>query len=285
MTKYTVQSGDTLGKIAQKFLGNSSKYMEIANANNLSNPNAIHVGQVLEIPGTEPLPSTETAVAAPVFEASSESVSEGVKLTASILFEIMKGAREANIERYLNALNNVLPQQNINTPMRVAQFLAQIGHESGSLNFDIENLNYSQAALQAVFGKYFPTAQLAADYARQPEKIANRVYANRMGNGDEASGDGWKYRGRGLIQLTGKDNYSAFSSATGIDVVSNPNPLANDPELAVKAATWFWTMRGLNTYADQDDIRTITKRINGGYNGLEDREAYLARAKSALGLR
>ncbi len=145
-------------------------------------------------------------------------------------------------------------------------------------------MNYNAKALRAVFGNYFPTDELAEDYARKPEKIANRVYANRMKNGDEESGDGWKYRGRGLIQLTGKENYTKCGGALKIDLVNKPDLLAQDANAAVAAACWFWDSRKLNAYADQDDIRSVTKCINGGYNGLEDREQYLRRAKSVLGI-
>lgn len=282
MSTYTVQPGDTLGKIAKEFYGDSSKYTLIVEANGLSNPNAIRVGQELTIPNataSQPENTTSESV-----EPATSSPNGGVTLTKQMLAEIIPYAKEANIDLYLNPLNEVLPKKQINTPMRVAQFIAQVAHESGSLNYKIENLNYSAGALQAVFGKYFPTSEMANEYARQPEKIANRVYANRMGNGDEASGDGWKYRGRGLIQITGKNNYQSFSQDNGIDMVTNPSPMADDPTIAVTGATWFWDSNNLNQYADADDILTITKRINGGTNGLADREAFLARAKSALGI-
>ncbi|MBB1487702.1 glycoside hydrolase family 19 protein [Oceanospirillum sediminis] len=200
------------------------------------------------------------------------------------LQKIMPGAKQEHIELYLHGINKACGDFGINTPLRVAHFLAQLAHESGSLRYVSENLNYSAKALRAVFGKYFPTDQEAEAFARQPEKIANRVYADRMGNGDEASGDGWSYRGRGLIQLTGKDNYQRFSQAVGQDAVASPDLLAENPDLAVATAGWYWNSRSLNEYADQDDIKQITRRINGGYNGLEDREEYLVRAKNVLGV-
>jgi putative chitinase len=122
-----------------------------------------------------------------------------------------------------------------------------------------------------VFRKYFPDDEIAAQYARQPEKIANRVYANRMGNGDEASGDGWKYRGRGLIQLTGKDNYTAFSLQANNEAIIKPDLVAQ-PELAAESAGWFWVTNGLNNLADTGDVKAVTRRINGGFNGLDDRQ-------------
>lgn len=281
MKKYTIQPGDTLGTIAKKFYGNASKYTEIAEANNISNPNVVRVGQELVLPGIED-DTAETPAAAPAPEKPATPSSGDGFFTAATLAEIMPKASQANIDKYLGALNGEMSKFYINTPLRAAHFIAQLAHESGSFHYSSENLNYSARALQAVFRKYFPDEVLAEAYARQPEKIANRVYADRMGNGDEASGEGWKYRGRGLIQLTGKDNYTNCGKATGMDLVDNPDQLADNADAAVAAAGWFWDMRKLNGYADQDDVKAITKRINGGYNGLEDREAYLARAKQVL---
>jgi putative chitinase len=175
---------------------------------------------------------------------------------------------------YIPSITTVLPKFGIDTPLRKAHFLAQLAHESGGLQFTQENLNYSAQGLRSVFGKYFPTIEIANAYARKPEKIANRVYASRMGNGNEASGDGWKYRGRGLIQLTGKENYQKFSLENGIDCVKNPDLLLQ-PEMALTSACWFWKKKNLNEFADKDDIIMITKRINGGTNGLNDRQQYL----------
>lgn len=175
---------------------------------------------------------------------------------------------------YIPFIASVLPKFGIDTPLRKAHFLAQVAHESGALQYSQENLNYSAEALRRVFGKYFPTIELAKAYAHKPEKIANRVYANRMGNGNEASGDGWKFRGRGLIQLTGKENYQKFGADNGIDCVKNPDMLLQ-PEWAIASAGWFWKKRNLNAYADANDIVMVTKRINGGVNGLNDRQQYL----------
>ena len=163
----------------------------------------------------------------------------------------------------------------IDSDLRVAGFLSQIAHESGGFRFVVENLNYSIPSLLAVFGRYFNGPQ-ATEYARQPEKIANRVYANRLGNGDEASGTGWMYRGRGLVQLTGCDNYAAFQAACASDidgnVVTNPE-LLESPDLAALSAGWFWSTHHLNEIADTGDVSAMTRRVNGGLNGLDDRTA------------
>ena len=202
-------------------------------------------------------------------------------LTIDQLLYINNNLYKVKCEEYIDALNKVLPENGIDTPLRVCHFLAQIIHESGHFKTNVENLNYSASALKSVFKKYFPTDELANKYARQPEKIANRVYANRMGNGPEASGDGWKYRGRGFIQLTGYNNYKNCKDDMHIDIVKNPDLLLV-PEYALKSACWFWNKNNLNQYADKDDITTITKRINGGTNGFADREANLKRAKKIL---
>jgi len=161
----------------------------------------------------------------------------------------------------------------INTPLRLAHFLAQCGHESGGFRATQENLNYSAKGLNGIFRKYFPTEAAAAAYARQPAKIASKVYANRMGNGSEASGEGYKFRGRGYIQLTGKENYTAFGKAIGEDIISNPDVVAS--KYALLSAAWFFSKNGLHRMADEgasDQVVTkITKRVNGGTIGLPDR--------------
>lgn len=185
---------------------------------------------------------------------------------------------------WVDAMNEVFPKYGIDTPQRIASFIAQCGHESGGWRVFEENLNYSAKALDAVFGKYFVrVGRDANEYARQPEKIANVVYANRMGNGDTASGDGWYYRGRGPIQLTGFNNYKAFSDWSGIDVVNNSKLVAEDKEVALMSAIWYWDANNLNKYADSGDIKTMTKRINGGYIGLEDRIRHWKEALHMLG--
>lgn len=166
-----------------------------------------------------------------------------------------------------------LPLYDIDTKERVAMFLAQCGHESCGFSVLSENLNYSSKALRAVFCKYFKTQEEADKFARQPEKIANRVYANRMGNGPESSGDGWKYRGRGILQVTGKSNYQEFAKDFDkLEVIDNPD-LLSTPEYAVLSAIWFWIKNDLNKYSDAHDVKGATKRINGGFNGLEERNA------------
>ena len=161
----------------------------------------------------------------------------------------------------------------INTPLRLAHFLAQCGHESGGFRATQENLNYSAKGLNGIFRKYFPTEASAAAYARQPAKIAAKVYGGRMGNGAESTGEGYKFRGRGYIQLTGKENYTAFGKAIGEDIISNPDIVAS--KYALLSAAWFFSKNGLHRMADEgssDQVVTkITKRVNGGTIGLPDR--------------
>ena len=179
-----------------------------------------------------------------------------------------------HLDHWYEALCQILPDYEIDTPQRVAAFLAQCAHESGEFVWLAENLNYKAASLRKVFPKYFPTDELAAQYANKPEKIANRVYANRMGNGPEESGDGWKYRGRGPIQLTGSANYKAFAQEMFDDwqnLYDNPDWVTADRDFALMSAIWFWNKNKLNVQADNGDIKLMTKKINGGYIGLEDR--------------
>jgi putative chitinase len=187
------------------------------------------------------------------------------------------------ISHWCDALNEILPEYDINTPQRVAAFIAQCAHESGGFKFLKENLNYKAASLRKVFPKYFPDDAIAAAYANKPEMIANRVYANRMGNGDEASGDGFRYCGRGLIQLTGHDNYAFFAGSLDIPIEEATEYLQTF-EGAVQSACWFWESNNLNQWADKDDILTLTKRINGGTIGLEDRKKHYEHAKHVLGV-
>lgn len=190
------------------------------------------------------------------------------------------GVHPKKAAEYTDALNVVFTRYQINTKLRVCHFLAQILHESGMLLTVVENLNYSAEGLLKVFSKYF-NEQTAKEYARKPEKIANRVYASRMGNGNEASGDGWKYRGRGILQNTGKANYQTLSAKMGIDLVNNPE-LLQLPTNAVAAAVLFWDEKKLNTLADKDDILGITKKVNGATNGIAHRTALLAKCKEVL---
>jgi putative chitinase len=189
------------------------------------------------------------------------------------------------VEHWCKALNKILPDYEIDTPERVAAFLAQCAHESAGFTALQENLNYRAATLRKVFPKYFPDDAIAEQYASQPNKaelIANRVYANRMGNGDEHSGDGFRYCGRGLIQLTGRQNYTRFAESIDTPVEQIPEFLATF-EGAIQSACWFWETNNLNQYADSGDILTMTKRINGGTIGLDDRKRHYEHAKHVLG--
>jgi|SRR6478736_7123977 len=174
----------------------------------------------------------------------------------------------------------LLDKYEINTPIRLCHFYAQLEHESG-LKPISENLNYSDVGLRTTFPKYFTDNKTAVEYARQPQRIANKVYANRMGNGDEQSGDGWKYRGRGFIQITGKENYFRLANDTDIDCLKNPDLLLAE-ENALVSALWFWKQNKLNSYADTGDIIGLTRRINGGLNGIEHRKELLIKWKSLL---
>jgi putative chitinase len=173
----------------------------------------------------------------------------------------------------LSQIPDTMAKFELNTPLRLAHFLAQCGHESGGFKFLRENLNYSAKGLMGIFKKYFPTEAVANQYQRQPDKIANKVYASRMGNGPEATGDGSKFKGRGFIQLTGKDNYTAFSKSIGEDCVANPDLVATKYPLA--SAAWFFHKNGLHKMADEGAsdlvVTKVTKRVNGGTIGLPDR--------------
>lgn len=160
---------------------------------------------------------------------------------------------------------------NIKSNKALASFLAQCGHESAGFTQFTENLNYSVEGIKRVFPKYFRDVD-PADYARNPEKLANRVYANRMGNGDESSGDGWRFRGRGLIHITGRANYAFASTSTGKPIIDNPDLIASDPETMVVSAMTYWNANSLSKYAEADNIKGQTKVINGGYNGLAERQ-------------
>jgi predicted chitinase len=194
------------------------------------------------------------------------------------------GVSDHDAEQYIEDLEQILPKYGIaDSKVRLAHFFAQILHESGCMRFDTENLNYSSDALRRVFGKYFRTKEEADAYARKPEKIANRVYANRNGNGGEETGEGWKYRGRGLIQLTGKDNYRAFASWIGDPRVLDEPDLVSS-EYAVHSAVFYWDRNGLNQLADRDDVVALTRRINGGTNGLSHRRELLNKANGLLAM-
>ena len=198
------------------------------------------------------------------------------------LDQLRQMVKNPYIEHWYEALDQLLDEYEINTPLRVAHFVAQCAHESGNFVFIKENLNYKAASLMTVFKKYFPTHELAQQYEKRPEKIANRVYANRMGNGDETSGDGWKFCGRGLIQLTGKDNYTFFAGSLNISVEEAAEYLATF-EGAAQSACFFWEQNNLNRFADANDVKGLTRAINGGYIGLSDREKHTEHALHILG--
>lgn len=189
---------------------------------------------------------------------------------------IKLGCKAVLAESYGPFIEQAMLESEIHSAKQSAMFVAQILHESARLTAVKENLNYSEQGLVTTFGKYFDR-NTARKYARQPIKIANRVYANRNGNGDEGSGDGWRYRGRGLIQVTGKANYRDCGEHLGIDLIKTPEYLES-PIGASRSAAWFWWSRKLNRSADAGDIKTNTRIINGGYNGLDDRIALYNRA-------
>jgi putative chitinase len=193
-------------------------------------------------------------------------------ITIDLLKALCPKTKQNVLLGYIEPMNAVAEYYNMfDNPVRAAGFLAQTAHESGDFNFIKENLNYSTKGLMTIFKKYFPSEELANQYAKQPAKIANRVYANRMGNGPEESGDGYKFCGRGLIQLTGKQNYTKFAADLGISIEETVAYLET-PNGAVSSAGWFWDNNNLNQYCDKNDFVTLTKRINGGTIGLEDRK-------------
>jgi len=187
------------------------------------------------------------------------------------LAKILK-MKPAKAGEWIDAINETFEKFDISTPERQACFLGQCAHESGGFTALSENLNYSAASLCRVWPKRFPTITDGQICERNPEKIANRVYASRMGNGDEESGEGYAYRGRGLIQLTGKSNYEACGKALDVDLIENPDLVAT-PQYAALSAGWFWNKNKLNAYADKGDMEGLTKKINGGTHGIEDRVA------------
>jgi putative chitinase len=211
------------------------------------------------------------------FQATAEQIAEST------------GCSLAVARKWEKPLNDAMAKFGINTSQRAAAFLSQLGHETAGLSLVEENLNYSTDGLMKVFSKYFASRSAADQYARKPERIANLVYSGRMGNGDESSGDGWKYRGRGPIQLTGKTNYREAGRALGYDLISSPELVA-DPEVGSLVAAWFWSRSNLNKYADRKDNVTISKIINTGSPdtpatrvvGLQDRMRQYDAAMKAL---
>jgi putative chitinase len=193
-------------------------------------------------------------------------------VTFDQLNEFFEDTSENIVQNYVEPLNEVLEFYEINNKNRISMFLAQVGHESGGLSIIKENLNYSADRLKVIFPKYFRGVDVSG-YAKNPRAIANRVYANRMGNGDENSGDGFRYCGRGLIQLTGKSNYTAFAQDMNMSL-EEATAWLDESEGAAWSAGWFWDSRELNQWADKGDILTVTKKINGGTIGLEDRKSH-----------
>lgn len=201
---------------------------------------------------------------------------EDMVLTSSQLNSIAP-----NLSMSVEKVNELFSQYGITSANRIAGFFAQCGHESGDFRYMNENLNYSACSLLKVFPKYFKDVELAQQYERNPEMIASRVYANRMGNSSEDTKDGWTYRGRGFIQLTGKDNYQGFANlrqCTLPEVVSYIETIDG----AFESALYFWQKAGLNSYCDKDDIVGMSRRVNGGTNGLEDRKSRYSKYKSIL---
>ena len=176
---------------------------------------------------------------------------------------------EALADIWAEPLSETCEEFGIDTPYRIAGFISNTAHESGGFKYVKENLNYSAASLMRVWPTRFPAHEIAQRYAMQPEKIANRAYADRMGNGDEASGDGYRFLGRGLIQLTGKNQYVAYSLACDNEALQHPE-IVEQPKYAAESAGWFWNVNKLNTLADAQDVVGMRKRVNGGFNGLDD---------------
>jgi putative chitinase len=184
--------------------------------------------------------------------------------------------------KWLEPLLKTFEKYEINTPRRQAAFIGQCGHESASFKVLRENLNYSAKGLTATWPSRFPNIEQAMEFERKPERIANKVYGGRADLGNTEDGDGWKFSGKGLIQLTGRNNYKTCGDALGVDLIANPELLL-EPENACLSAGWFWNKRGLNALADNEDWTTITKRINGGSHGLQDRIDRTHKAMDILG--
>lgn len=184
--------------------------------------------------------------------------------------------------KWLDPLNETFEKYEINTPTRQAAFIGQCGHESSSFKVLQENLNYSAKGLCATWPSRFPNIEFAMEYERKPERIANKVYGGRADLGNTEEGDGWRFSGKGLIQLTGRNNFKTCGDALGVDLTAHPELLL-EPKYACLSAGWFWNKRGLNSLADAEDWTTITKRINGGTLGLEDRVNRTHKAMDILG--
>lgn len=259
MGTYLVRQGDSLSAIATHF-GVTLRDLIQANPQ-ITNINVIRIGQVITIPSKAPIAPTAL-------------------ITPAQLHAIVPTLDINRASELCVPLIGTFNEFGLSTIARRAAFIAQAAHESAGFSTFIENLNYSAGALNRVWPSIFPAA-IAAQYAQQPERIANRAYANRIGNGPETSGDGWRYRGRGVFQLTGRANYLACANALGLDLINHPE-LLEQPVNAFRSAGWFWSSKALNPLADMGSFTEITRRINGGYNGLPDRQAYWARAKQVL---
>lgn len=204
-------------------------------------------------------------------------------ITLAMLKAVAPTTPDAILTPLVAPMNAACAKWGIDTPKRRAGFLSQCAVESGGFTMRTERLSYSAERLMAVWPKRFPTMAAAMPYARNPEKLANKVYANRMGNGTELSGDGWEFRGRGFKQLTGRDNYTAFAKAMNMTVAEVPSYIETD-EGACQSAAWFWSTNRLNAFADVADVRGMTLKINGGLNGFDDRKARWAAACRACGV-
>lgn len=278
---YTVQSGDSVGKICRQFYADSSYFQLLADFNKLESAASIFVGQTLKIPPLQAL-----------LALNSNTEHNYVPLTEELLIKAFNidssdESHVAAIQRFLPALNELCPRYGICGIRRQAHFLAQVAHESALFSATEENLNYSRDGLLRTFSNYVSEDD-ADTLARNPELIANKVYANRIGNGDEKSKDGWNFRGRGLIQLTGRANYQAFNLAyqscsnNQQDLISQPDLVCMDPNAAVFSAVWFWTIKQLNHTADTKNVEVVTKIVNGGTHGLAERQSLFDSLYSTL---
>lgn len=209
-----------------------------------------------------------------------------MQITQALIRRVIPSVNNERLDEAVAAIQMWATHYGINTNERMATFLANVMHECSNLNAMVENLNYSADGLRKTFPKYFKTSEEAAAYARKPQQIANRVYANRMGNGNEASGDGWRYRGRGMMMLTGRSNYKSYADSDLCigNPVLNPDIIGKFPE-AYKSAMWFWEKNGLNQLADKGDFETIVKRINGGTLGLANRMYLWRKFRREFGLK
>ena len=236
-------------------------------------------------------PAVVAAAADAAVQPGSHGDASGDGITLDQLLQLLeRGDGAERAAKWLAPLNTAMRAGGIDTPGRRAAFLAQVLVESGELQHCDEALNYSAARLRMVWPQHFPNDEVAMRYAHNPQALANRVYANRMGNGNEDSGDGWRYRGRGLIQMTGRDNYAVIARDTGLDVLAEPDLLL-EPDGAARSAAWFWSVKGLNALADAADgphadseFDQITRRVNGVSYGRDDRLRYWLRALRAFGL-